>query len=81
MGKIQYQKPVRNAVKEPKFRKIRHSEIPTLLQRVNKILLAFSTLFFPLEYSSVQETKNKQLLSHYYSSHTGTVKVILRFGT
>jgi len=24
---------------------------------------------------------NKQLLSHYYSSHAGTVKVILRCGT
>jgi len=24
---------------------------------------------------------NRQLLSHFYSSHTGTVKVVLRFGT
>jgi len=58
MCKIQYQKPVRNAVKEPKFRKLRRSEIPTLLQRVNKMLPLFSAFFFRLEYSSVQETSN-----------------------
>jgi hypothetical protein len=81
MGKIQYQKPVRDAVKEHKFRKIRRSEIPTLLQRLNKILPAFSNFFFRFEYSSIQEASNKQLLSRYNSSHTGTMKVIPRFGT
>jgi hypothetical protein len=80
-GKIQYHKPVRHTAKEFKFRKIRRSEIPTLLQRVNVILLEFSTFFFRFEYSSIQEASNKQLLSQYYSGHTGTVKVILRFGT
>ena len=81
MDKIQYHKPVRHTAKEFKFRKIRRSEIPTLLQRVNVILLEFSTFFFRFEYSSIQEASNKQLLSQYYSGHTGTVKVILRFGT